>query len=253
MWRRVPLFLLLVVTVNLGGATEPERMEWTTLVTGVWHLGWGTRREADGVLIRGNAFRIDPRGVHITMLDARSGERSGALVQTLREESGAYLVVNASFFDPENRPLGLVIGDRIEQSKLRSLDQGIFLISDGRPRIQHSRDPLPERIDVALQAFPRLVVEGRVLKLKGKRSRRTALCVPGDGSVIIVVIPQAVSLLDLATNLARPITEGGLGCWDALNLDGGPSTQLSLQTPPLSLEIPGAWPVPNALAILPPT
>ena len=186
------------------------------------------------------------------MLDARSGERSGALVQTLREESGAYLVVNASFFDPENRPLGLVIGDRIEQSKLRSLDQGIFLISDGRPLIQHSRDPLPERIDVAVQAFPRLVVEGRVLKLKEKRSRRTALCVPGDGSLIIVVIPQAVSLLDLATSLARPVTEGGLGCWDALNLDGGPSTQLSLQTPPLSLEIPGGWPVPNALAILPP-
>lgn len=238
--------------VGLGGASQFERTEWTTLTKGLWHLEWSPRREGEAVAVVAQAFRIDPRLLRVTVLAARTRERDSAHVKTLREESGAYLVVNASFFDPENRPLGLVVGDGSEQSKLRNLDQGIFLISEGHPQILHSRDPLPERIDVAVQAFPRLVVEGRALRLKRRNSRRTVLCVPGDGSVIVVVIPQAIALPDLAANLARPVNEGGLGCWSALNLDGGPSTQLSLRTPALSLEIPGGWPVPNGLAILPP-
>ncbi len=48
---------------------------------------------------------------------------------------------------------------------------------------------------------------------------------------------------------------GGLNCRNALNLDGGGSTQLSLRPPHSAtpsaqrLEIGGAWPVPDALVI----
>lgn len=185
------------------------------------------------------------------MVGADRDGRQVARVDELRRESGAMLVVNASFFDPENRPLGLVVGDGKETSRLRNVDQGVFLIADGEPRIQHTRDPLPAGVETAVQAFPRLIVEGRPLRLKPQSSRRTAICVPGDGTAVIVVVPTSISLADLAAALARPPAEGGLGCWSALNLDGGPSTQLSLATSGMSLEIEGGWPVPNGLAILP--
>jgi uncharacterized protein YigE (DUF2233 family) len=187
----------------------------------------------------------------VTVLDARRDDRDTAPVRALRVESGAYLVVNASFFDHENRPLGLVIADGVRQSNLRNLDQGVFLISNGQPRIQGSRDPLPEHIDMAVQSFPRLVIEGSPIRLKPKPSRRTVLCVPGDGSLVIIIVSQAISLPDLAMSLADPVTEGGLGCWSALNLDGGSSTQASILTPTLTLEVPGTGPVPNGLAVLP--
>ncbi len=50
--------------------------------------------------------------------------------------------------------------------------------------------------------------------------------------------------------LTDPLEKGGLGCSDALNLDGGPSTQLVVKLPALTLSLPG-WAVPNALVVTP--
>jgi len=185
------------------------------------------------------------------MLDAGKDQRRTALVSELRREHDALLVLNGSFFDPESRPLGLVIGENGESSPLRKLDQGIFLIASGVPQIQHASRPVPADVEMAVQAFPRLVVDGQPLRMKPQRSRRTIICVPGDGSVLLLIVENPVSLQDLAVEAAKPPTEGGLGCWSALNLDGGPSTQASLKTPEMSLEIEGGWPVPNGIAVLP--
>jgi len=51
--------------------------------------------------------------------------------------------------------------------------------------------------------------------------------------------------------LADPPDKGGLGCRDALNLDGGPSTQLVAKLPTLALSEPRGWGVPNALVVVP--
>ena len=234
-----------------GGEAETRLSPWTALEPGLWYREWKIDLPEGEASFTGHVFRADPRIVHMTVLDARRSDRSVARVSRLREESGAQLVVNGGFFDEKSQPLGLIVGDGKQTSPLRNVDQGIFLISMGKPMIQHSRDPLPSSIETALQSGPRLVVGGRALQLKPQVSRRTCLCLPGDGTVMIVVLPSPVSLSDLARNLVRPASEGGLGCWSALNLDGGPSTQLSVATPNLNLEIEGGWGVPNGLAILP--
>jgi len=225
--------------------------EWQSLAPGLWYRPWRLQTVEDAPALAGHAFRVDPRVVHMTMLDARQGGRRMATAATLREESQAYLVVNGGFFDEHEAPLGLVVGDGKQTSPLRKVDQGVFLLSMGKPSIQHTRDPLPAKIDMAVQVGPRLVVDGRAMQLKRQVSRRTSICVPGDGTVIVVVFPTPISLADLAAALVRPQADGGLGCWSALNLDGGPSTQLSVATPGLSLEIEGGSGVPNGLAILP--
>jgi len=51
--------------------------------------------------------------------------------------------------------------------------------------------------------------------------------------------------------LAEPSEKTGLGCSDALNLDGGPSTQLVVRLPALTLSLRGGWGVPNALVATP--
>lgn len=235
-----------------AAATDDSRASaWTALAPGLWYRPWKLERAADQPELTGHVFRADPRVVHMTVLDARRDERRLATVASLRRESRAYVVVNGGFFDENARPLGLVVGDGKESSPLRKVDQGLFLISMGRPVIQHTRDPLPAPIETALQSGPRLIVDGRALQLKPQVSRRTCVCLPGDGTVMIVVFPTAASLSELADGLVRAPAEGGLGCWSALNLDGGPSTQLSVATPTLALEIEGGWGVPNGLAILP--
>ena len=53
------------------------------------------------------------------------------------------------------------------------------------------------------------------------------------------------------TFLAESSEKTGLGCSDALNLDGGPSTQLVVRLPALTLSLRGGWGVPNALVATP--
>ena len=242
--------LPLIVLGHAVAADETRSSRWTSLAPGLWYQPWSIETD-DGSALEGQVFRADPRILHMTVIDARRGDRQVAAVASMRRESQAYLVVNGGFFDEKDQPLGLVVGDGKQTSPLRKVDQGVFLISLGRPVIQHTRDPLPAPIETALQSGPRLVVAGRALQLKPQSSRRTSVCLPGDGTVMIVVFTTPISLPELATNLARSAADGGLGCWSALNLDGGPSTQLSVATPALTLEVEGGWGVPNGLAILP--
>lgn len=253
-WRSLRLVGLLagmVVAAATVVADEERTSPWTALAPGLWYRPWHVVRSTDSTDVSGHVFRADPRIVHMTAVDARRADRRVAPVNTLREEARAYVVVNGGFFDENTRPLGLVVSDGKETSPLRKVDQGLFVISMGRPTIQHARDPLPAPIDTALQSGPRLVVDGRSLQLKPQVSRRTSICLPGDGTVMIVVFPSPISLSDLAQNMVLPPEKGGLGCWSALNLDGGPSTQLSAATATLNLEVEGGWGVPNGLAVLP--
>jgi Phosphodiester glycosidase len=248
----LPLQILLCAALLASRAAGEDlrSSEWNSLVPGLWHRPWQVSTD-EGPAVDGYVFRADPRILRMTVLDARRADRSVARVAVLRQESQAYLVVNGGFFDENAQPLGLVVGDGKQTSPLRKVDQGVFLISMGKPMILHSRDPLPEPLDTAVQSGPRLVVDGRALQLKPQISRRSSICLPGDGTVLVVVIPRPVSLSDLARSLVRQATDGGLGCWSALNLDGGPSTQLSVATPGFNLEVDGGWGVPNGLAVLP--
>jgi hypothetical protein len=247
----VSAVLAFVLLAHASAADEVRSSEWTALAPGLWYRSWKIEAADQGSLLDGHVIRADPRVVHMTVVDARRPDRAVARVATMRSESQAYVVVNGTFFDEKARPLGLLVGDGKKMSPLRKVDQGLFLISMGKPIIQHTSEPLPAAVETGLQSGPRLVVDGRALHLKPQISRRTSICLPGDGTVMIVVFPTPVSLPDLAENLVRPAASGGLGCWSALNLDGGPSTQLSIATPTLSLEVEGGWGVPNGLAILP--
>src|SRR5262245_26418952 len=231
-------------------AQDIHATEWNSLVPGLWHRSFQVSPD-EVPTVEGYVFLADPPILRMTVLDARRADRSVARVAVLRQESQAYLVVNGGFFDENAEPLGLVVGDGKQTSPLRKVDQGVFVISMGKPMILHSRDPLPGPLDTALQSGPRLVVDGRALQLKPQISRRSSVCLPGDGTVLVVVIPRPISLPDLARSLVRQTADGGLGCWSALNLDGGPSTQLSVATPGFSLEVDGGWGVPNGLAVLP--
>ena len=67
----------------------------------------------------------------------------------------------------------------------------------------------------------------------------------------MLVVSTKAETTAFARFLADSPEKGGLGCVDALNLDGGPSTQLVVKLPGLALSLPGGWGVPNALVATP--
>jgi uncharacterized protein YigE (DUF2233 family) len=149
------------------------------------------------------------------------------------ERSGADLVVNGGFFDPEGKPVGLAVSDGAVLSRLSKSLSGGVLTSDGTRAELFPAEGfnLPDGGNFAIQCRPRLVVE-RTANVKsddGKRAERTALCARDAGRTIDVIIVRGSddgespgpSLFALARHLADT------GCESALNLDGGPSTGIA--------------------------
>src|SRR5205807_1576154 len=127
---------------------------------------------------------------------------------------------------------------------------GALVIDGNQGRIMLGadiQDPLDHRLIV--QGIPRLLVGGTVQQLKPQIAERTAVC--AGGNVVVLAVSTKVEATPFARFLADPPDTGGLGCWDALNLDGGPSTQLVAKLPALALSLPGGWGVPNALVVTP--
>lgn len=148
--------------------------------------------------------------------------------------TNAELVINAGFFDREEKPLGLAVSNGAVLSKLAPRLSGGVIASDGeRARLSDSESfVLPEGTDFAVQCRPRLVVDGQpnVKRDDGHRSERTALCLRDEGHVVEVVVVRGQatesggpSLFALGNFLSRH------GCKDALNLDGGPSTGFAVR------------------------
>lgn len=242
------LVLSLVVFALVLEAAAPAREGWREVAPGVAHRALSLPGGAAG-----EAFRVDLRRAEIRVVDARTlGGRATA--RELRERTpGAVLAVNGGFFDETGEPMGLVLSDGQEKNTLRRTDWGVLWVAGDHAGIVHTRtwrDAPRSDARHALQSGPRLVVGGRPVKLKAQVARRTAVCLRSPSDLVLVVT-EAVGLRPLAEFLARKPAAGGLGCLDALNLDGGPSTQLSLEAGPRRMDISGGWGVPNGLVVLP--
>ncbi len=82
------------------------------------------------------------------------------------------------------------------------------------------------------------------MRRPARAQRRTGVGVDRSGRVVLAVSDGELSLDEWAKIWASP---SGLNCSDALNMDGGPSTQLAAKGAG-ELNIEGGWPVPDVLA-----
>lgn len=146
-------------------------------------------------------------------------------------KSEGELAVNAGFFGPDGKAVGLAISNGAILSRLSKQMSGGVLTSDGEVAQLFAVESfeLPDSgAHFAVQCRPRLVVNSapNVKSDDGKRAERSALCVRDAGRVVDVIIVRGSedgespgpSLYALAGWLAKS------GCESALNLDGGPST-----------------------------
>jgi uncharacterized protein YigE (DUF2233 family) len=148
--------------------------------------------------------------------------------------------------------MGLAIHEGQVLAASKRPSWGALVVDGAMARIvlgSEIQDRLTPRLIV--QGIPRLVVAGRIPRLKSQVAERTAVC--AEGRVVVLVISTRAEATTFARFLAEPLERGGLGCSDALNLDGGPSTQLVVRLPTLTLSVPGGSGVPNALIVLPGT
>ncbi|MBJ92856.1 MAG: hypothetical protein CMP23_00115 [Rickettsiales bacterium] len=189
-------------------------------------------------------LRADLQKVELRMLYAQDMGAGALTARQFLDRTGATAVFNGPFFDLDGSPMGLLVVDGVERVALRPVDWGVFSLTDSGPSIVHTRDWKSDRqVDAAFQVGPRLVVDGEVLSLKSQSARRTALCVLPDGRIEVLVSPGSIRSDDLAGFFAAE------GCSDALNLDGGTSSQLYLRRAGIVVDEPGGVAVPVAVGL----
>lgn len=250
-WRTVFACLLLPIALLAGGCNRaPSALDWTTAQRGFEYAVVDTA-DATGPGTRVHLLRYDPARFETVVVPASTlGERL-ADAPAFQRAAGAVAAINAGYFDPDFKPLGLLYSRGRQWSRLRQVDHGVFFVAAGRPGVVHARDwRVPQELEFAVECGPRLVVDGRPLTFKPGASRRVAIGHDAQGRVVVAVSEGPQTLADLGALLVRAEAAGGPELRAALNLDGGSSAMLALAAGAVRVEVRAPARVPVGLAIV---
>jgi Phosphodiester glycosidase len=241
-----PTFPPLVPTLALNDAPQ----SWQVLSPGLEKRTYLPPPENEVTKITG--LRID--SAYFTF---RVHYRPGAPL-TIRQwaESlpGAVAFINANFFDENDNILGLLVADGQVYGSAYSDRGGTFLVQNGQPRVRSNIvEPYAgEALEQAVQAFPMLMLDGSQSYTdtsQDRFTRRTVIAQDTNGRILMLVTPLiGLTLLDLSAFLST----SDMNLVNALNLDGGGSTLMYLNTAGTPEYIVTSLdPVPALLAVYP--
>lgn len=196
--------------------------------------------------------RLDPAQVRFRVRYEPANPRP---VSAWAAELQSLLVINGGYFTPEGAATALLVSDGRPAGTPLGDFAGMFAVTAGgqvsvrwlREWPYAPEEPLVE----AVQSFPVLVKPGGVMGFpadadEGTPARRTVVAQDRSGNILIVVAPQGyLSLHELAVFLADSDLEVDI----ALNLDGGRSTGLWLESGEAGVEVDSLVPIPSVIVV----
>lgn len=197
-----------------------------------------------------HVLRIDPKDNQLDLVMATDFGKQKASADEFAQRDHAQIALNAGFFDKHYKALGLRIGQYHELNPLKRISWwGIFYVKHRKPHLVTPKEFRHDNaIDFAVQSGPRLIIDGQIPSLKPGYAQRSALGITQSGKIIVLVTENAA----LSTNaLAQMMRSPPLNCTDALNLDGGSSSQLHVYYPTFHLNVYGYTGVSDAITIKP--
>jgi len=227
-----------------------DKTKWETLKSGLQYTTIPLQENnKTGKL---HAFKINLKQYQLHLTTANSINRNAATAEALGESQKALVAINGGFFSPDRQLLGLRVNNGDIINPVRPISWwSIFYVKNNKAYIakpqyyQHSNS-----VTFAVQAGPRLVINGYIPSLKPGIDERSALCINRNGQVIIAATENTpVSTNTLAKVLDKSENQGGLGCYNALNLDGGSSTQLYAKVNNFTLNVPNFNQVTDAIVV----
>lgn len=242
------LFTILAMLMSVTGLAQATH--WQLLAKGLDYAAIDTSTDSVGKL---HAFRIDLNQYNVDLALAQDSDPFTSTVKRLADQNEGIIAINGGFFSPERVPLGLRIQDGKIRHPLKTSTSwwGVFYVENHHAFIQPPKSFTNKKgITFAVQAGPRLLIDGNIPNLKENFDQRSALCITNTGKVVIAATDNApISTLQLATLLKKSSLEGGLDCQNALNLDGGTSTQLYANIGGFYLSIPSFMPIADAIIV----
>lgn len=201
-----------------------------------------------------HAFRVDLKLFNLSLALAKDYDGVFSSAQNLMLATKGVVGINGGFFTPEMDSLGLRVSNGELLSRFKNSPWwGVFLIENNQAKIvSASQFKQNSNIKFAVQSGPRLVVDGKLPKLRPGVANRSALGILRDGQILIIATQNLyLSTTELANILRRSAAEEGLECWQAINLDGGSSTQLYAKVKDFELSVPSFMPVADVVVVMP--
>ncbi len=244
-------FLALIAALGCQPRPPPVALRWRQAAAGLQYASAQISGDGGHQPALAHLLRLDLQVVRLQVVLAPEVGAPLADAAAFRRHAGGLAAVNAGFFDPAFRPLGLLVSGGAELSPLRKVDHGVFWVAGGRAHVDHARQWLrAPNLEFAVECGPRLLVSGTAPHFRqSDTARRVALGLDAQRRTVLAVSDGAVTLHDFAAWLARPEVAGGPGLVDALNLDGGPSAMLDVAAGNLVAEVRSPVQVPVGLVI----
>lgn len=194
-----------------------------------------------------HAFRINLNDNEFSLITAKELTLAHASIHEYARFSNALLAINGGFFDTAYQPLGLRISNKHQKNSLKNISWwGIFYIKNNKAYLKNINQYKADNQDFAIQSGPRLLINRKIPPLRPGRASRSALGITKDGRVIILVTDNHfLSTTELALIMKAP----PLNCENALNLDGGSSSQLSARLTNFQIDVPGFSNVSDAIIV----
>lgn len=244
-------FSLLLIFFISFFANALATTQWSSLQPGLQYAIITNKANPTGQV---RAFRIDPHYYTLQLAVAHQMQQTSLFADQMTEEKNVLIAINGGFFSPEMQSLGLRISHSQVLSTVKNISWwGIFLLNNNKPSIIPANAyQFSPQISFAIQAGPRLVVDGHITKVRGGKDARSALGITANGKIIIVVTDNLLlSMQELALLMSQSEKDGGLGCYQALNLDGGSSSQLYAHIKDFSLHVRSLRPVADLVLVVP--
>ena len=193
-------------------------------------------------------FRIDLNKNKLGIVKAKNLGLKNASVNQFAAHSKALISINGGFFDHAFNPLGLRINNKTIENPLKRISWwGIFFIKNNKAYMSSlNHFDSDNEIDFAIQSGPRLLIKRKIPSLKPGIADRSALGITEEGKIILLVTTNAAMT---TTKLAHVLRAPPLSCTDALNLDGGSSSQLYAHMSSFLLNVHGYSHVSDAIIV----
>lgn len=243
------VFYALFILFFSSSAAAKDSLSWKQLLPGLQQTSYSSK-DAQGNSFTLELYKIDPKQFRLQVVQAKDLGLEKVSAKEIVSKTGGLLAVNAGFFDPVYKPLGLIVKDGNVLNPVRPVSWwGVFSFDKASgPQVSRAEDfQAKPSVEMAIQAGPRLVDEGRTFPLKKNDSQKTFIGITPENEIILgVTDSSAVDAPDLANILLKD-----LQLKEALNLDGGSSTQLYAKVGSFEKEIPGVTAVANGIVVLP--
>lgn len=166
------------------------------------------------------------------------GEKKPTSLQELEKKHNSLVIINGSYFDENYAPVGMLkINNKLVNPKNEVGSSGILAVKDNEVAIFHKKDTnLYKDYPNIMQNGPLLVEnngKSGIYSDDKEYSARTAIGMTKDNKTILIVADRTASpsLWEFAKLLSTSESQGGFECKTAINLDGGSSTGLRVNTP----------------------